>query len=328
MVRPFAVMAVAFSLATWSCVRPASTSLKAQATPPENKELPAAAPLSLTVERSESCTTPAVRKEFRSLSADEWQRFVAGVKRLMERPKAGTLTGPSVYDQLVKIQVDHYEVVQGYAVQLPFYRWLLKVFETELRKIDATLAIPYWDWVRDAKTPHQSPLLTAAYLGGNGVGEKHCVVDGAFANHTVYFPTQGCLERNFNRGASIAPFPDAKHMKKMFNESRSLDTFRQFISYVPAGSVQQGVGGHLNSPAMANDPIFWLHMAYVDKYWADWQAKSPKNARAVNGLLKNHQVANADTPIAPSPYKIGDVLAIKDLCYSYQSSSAKAAGSR
>jgi hypothetical protein len=45
--------------------------------------------------------------------------------------------------------------------------------ETELRKIDPNIAIPYWDWSFDAAEPLKSPIFTDQYLyyrnGPNGM---------------------------------------------------------------------------------------------------------------------------------------------------------------
>ena len=47
---------------------------------------------------------------------------------------------------------------------LPWHRWFMYFVETELRKINSSIAIPYWDWSYDAQKPLESPLFTAPYL--------------------------------------------------------------------------------------------------------------------------------------------------------------------
>ena len=48
------------------------------------------------------------------------------------------------------------------------------------------------------------------------------------------------------------------------------------------------------TPAAPNDPIFWLHQAFVDKVWADWQRIHPDRAHRIDGLLAD------GTPAKPS----------------------------
>lgn len=30
-------------------------------------------------------------------------------------------------------------------------------------------------------------------------------------------------------------------------------------------------------PTPPNDPVFWLHHAFIDKLWADWQKRHPRS---------------------------------------------------
>ena len=39
--------------------------------------------------------------------------------------------------------------------------------------------------------------------------------------------------------------------------------------------VQVWVGGQRAPGVAPNDPVFWLHHAYIDKLWADWQRRHP-----------------------------------------------------
>lgn len=44
------------------------------------------------------------------------------------------------------------------------------------------------------------------------------------------------------------------------------------------GAVHAGthnaIGGEMAGPASPSDPLFWLHHAFIDKTWADWQTTS------------------------------------------------------
>ena len=61
------------------------------------------------------------------------------------------------------------------------------------------------------------------------------------------------------------------------------------------------------SPA---DPIFWLHHAYIDKQWFQWQ-QIPANV----GLMP--QLAGADRILDPWTENVDNAMSITDLGYSY-----------
>ena len=48
------------------------------------------------------------------------------------------------------------------------------------------------------------------------------------------------------------------------------------------------VGGYMANPVFSpNDPLFWLHHAFIDKTWADWQASSNgKNPPSPSTVIK------------------------------------------
>jgi tyrosinase len=142
------------------------------------------------VERAEQKTLH-IRKDVRSLTAEEKDDFIQAVLELKKR---------GIYDQFVKIHVDAVlhatpgenetpsSAVRNAAHRgpafLPWHRAYLHAFEIELQKINPAVTIPYWDWTVDAILPDasQSQVWSAAFMGGNGVKEKDWeVTDGPFA---------------------------------------------------------------------------------------------------------------------------------------------------
>ena len=66
--------------------------------------------------------------------------------------------------------------------------------------------------------------------------------------------------------------------------------------------------------ASPTDPLFWLHHAFIDKTWSDWQASANgKNPPNPNESLKP---ANMQTGV-PFGVKISSLLNIAALGYSY-----------
>lgn len=62
----------------------------------------------------------------------------------------------------------------------------------------------------------------------------------------------------------------------------------------------------------ANDPIYFLHQAFIDKTYSDWQAKH--NAADYGGTHRDRNVAASDT-LAPFNVKVSDTFNLP--CVSY-----------
>ena len=54
---------------------------------------------------------------------------------------------------------------------LPWRREFLMQVEADLRSIEPSAFVPYWDWTRDAKLPDptKAPIWDVDFLGGNGL---------------------------------------------------------------------------------------------------------------------------------------------------------------
>ena len=255
------------------------------------------------------------RKEIRNLTDDERNRFIAAVKKL-QTPQPGS--GVSKYDQLVKIHIDAAYETHNAAMYFPFHRAFLLEFERELQKIDPTVMLPYWDWSLDSQAPEHSPIFSANFMGGNG-GPGTCVANGAFAPWRPSYPAPHCLRRQFNAGNWINPFYSNEAIIQIISQATSYDALRRAIEYAPAGSVHVGIGGDMATMQAPNDPIYWLHIAYVDRIWRRWQQMRPEFANSVNGTLWSGAPIQTTTliPGLKTFYRVGDVLDTKKLCYDY-----------
>jgi tyrosinase len=132
-----------------------------------------------------------VRKNQKSLSSAERQRFVAAVKQM----KA---TG--VYDQYVQWHVDamgNMTTDPNYAHQgpafLPWHREFILLFEQDLQAADQTLGndasimLPYWDWTQETSSePSLNPLWADDFMGPDGDStDGQRVKSGPFATDTT-----------------------------------------------------------------------------------------------------------------------------------------------
>jgi tyrosinase len=182
----------------------------------------------------------------------------------------------------------------------PWHRRFLLYFEWDLQMIDPSVSIPYWDWTHDNQKT--SSLWSADFMGGNGRGSDGQVMTGPFAYHTGDWPiTYGVtdekyLTRNMGRPdrpivlPTKAELSDALAMplydKAPWNSAPSTQGFRNKIEGWTVSDtmggylhnrVHQWVGGHMIGGTSPNDPVFWLHHAFLDLVWVRWQRLHPKS---------------------------------------------------
>ncbi|MFF5500824.1 tyrosinase family protein [Streptomyces roseolus] len=240
------------------------------------------------------------RKNQRDLTTAERRRFVAAVLELKRR---GT------YDEFVRTHIDHYVADGAGRLRtahmapsfLPWHRKFLLEFERALRRIDATVTVPYWDWTRDS-TPAAS-LWAEDFMGGNGRRSDLQVTTGPFAYAKGKWTVKHAmteisfLTRDFGRPRDPVALPTAAQLEEVMRE-RTYDTapwnstspygFRNRLEGWAQGTgnerfrihnrVHRWVGGLMLGGGSVNDPVFWLHHSFVDLVWSRWQQRNPQAA--------------------------------------------------
>lgn len=182
----------------------------------------------------------------------------------------------------------------------PWHRIYLHHFETELRAIDATVTIPYWDWTDPACT---AAVFAPDFLGSNGRAEDGQVMDGPFAASTGNWnivikdddsdPT--FLARQFGHDPSATALPttamqtsvmartiyDAAPwydmMRTPAQRKAQVDSLFRFGLEVNLHNlVHRYVGGDMALAASPNDPVFFLHHCNLDRLWSLWEQTTGK----------------------------------------------------
>ena len=285
-----------------------------------------------------------VRKNVRSLTSAQKQTFV---KALLELKRTGR------YDKYVHL---HHRTMQPAVLPyepadpkyrngahcgpsfLPWHRAFLLLVESDLRAIDPSLFVPYWDWTLDAQNSATASVVFADdFMGGNGVeADQWRVATGPFAerngnwavpsypNEIPPLPGTG-LKRRF--GSAVPTLPTLGDVAMAVDEEVFYDTppydcspftvgFRNRIEgWVTSrgdprirfpgaqlhNRVHLWVGGNMVPMTSPHDPIFFLHHSFVDKLWADWQALQMKN----NPAWAPHYAPLKD---GPPGHNIDDVL--------------------
>ena len=208
----------------------------------------------------------------------------------------------------------------------PWHRVYLLEFEKALQKIDPGVSVPYWDWTRD-NTPAAS-LWADDFLGGNGRPGDHQVMTGAFAYREGNWRISAAVtEDHFLRrdlGKPSEPFdlPTAQDVARALQDpvydaapwtSVSTKGFRNRIEgwgiqgereVSNHNRVHGWVGGSMSGAASPDDPVFWLHHAFIDLLWTQWQAAHPRSrylpARGLPASDPQHgRVFALDEPMPP-----------------------------
>jgi tyrosinase len=275
------------------------------------------------------------RKNQRNLTSSQRSRFVEAV---VELKRAGR------YDKYVRLHAEYFasdgeaglRVAHMAPTFFPWHRQFLLVFEGELRELDRDVTIPYWDWTADNAST--SALWAADFMGGDGRTSDGRVVTGPFAYRTGNWPiTYGVTQEKYltrylgrpDRPIALptkAELDDALSMATYdmapWNSAPSTEGFRNRIEGWPVDEseggylhnrVHQWVGGHMVGAASPNDPVFWLHHAFIDLIWVRWQRLHPASgylpAEPLTGDdSERGRVISLDEPMPPFGVRPSQVM--------------------
>lgn len=245
---------------------------------------------------STSSSNLRVRKELRDLSPFELRRWRTVMRTLMtERPSNASFNPPpSFWDLLVAVHIVFgYEAHNG-AYFLPWHRFFLLYLENHIRAYYySDFALPYWDWSQpeEAADPAVSTVWGPDYLGGsahepdsnntttsssNGAPIPNGPFHGTFAHYLDNHP----VRRGFNssRSGSMRPLVNSSTLAALIHRPVVADSdwtsWGAFSDAVETAHnrLHADVGGDMfvtrTSP---NDPVFYVHHAFVDRVWWERQ---------------------------------------------------------
>ncbi|MET9392300.1 tyrosinase family protein [Streptomyces sp. NPDC006624] len=235
------------------------------------------------------------RKDVSTLTRSERRRFV---KAMLEVKRRGE------YDEFVRIHIEYYTADGEDGLRtahmapsfLPWHRQFLLDLEKALRRVDSSVSVPYWDWTRNrsaTSTPWTADLLGGtgrrsdrqvmtgpfAYAEGNWT-IKHGVTDEEFltrdlgrARDPIQLPTRTDLERALKDPLYDASPWDSTARKGFRNKLEGWGSGRGSASWLNHNRVHRWVGGAMVGGASVNDPVFWMHHAFIDLVWDRWQRR-------------------------------------------------------
>lgn len=102
----------------------------------------------------------------------------------------------------------------------------------------------FQDYSVDFAAPDRSPVLSAAFLGGNGdAADDFCVNDGLVANWTMLFPFVHCLARDFGATGQLVPWTPPEWQTHLLQAYDYFDEFRERVEHSVHYVVHAGLGG-------------------------------------------------------------------------------------
>ncbi|KAL3077985.1 hypothetical protein niasHS_012927 [Heterodera schachtii] len=159
------------------------------------------------------------------------------------------------------------------------------IFEIALRAIDPSVAVPYWDSTMDQRLddPADSIMWTNLFLGSSD--DDGYVVDGFLAN---WITSNGDrVQRNLGIDGELLAEDEIIHIitnrryenvfgfpsRKAKNTECTLPmTKAQDLLEFNHNNVHTWIGGDMEKlPTSPQDPIFFMHHAFVDFIWEQWR---------------------------------------------------------
>lgn len=251
-----------------------------------------------------------VRKNQASLTAAEKRRFVDALLELKRTGRYDTFV--TTHNAFIMSDTDNGDRVGHRSPSfLPWHRRFLIQFEQALQAVDPSVALPYWDWTVDRTVT--ASLWAPDFLGGTGRARDGQVAEGPFAVSggrwpvTVTVDGRGFLRRALGSGVPQLPTRsevDAVLAMPTYDSApwnSASDGFRNHLEGWRGvnlhNRVHVWVGGQMATGASPNDPVFWLHHAFIDRLWAQWQARHPSSAYLPAARTRN--VVSVDDVMRP-----------------------------
>jgi tyrosinase len=195
------------------------------------------------------------RKNQATLSPGEKQAFVNALLGLKKQPSQFYPPTASRYDDYVALHLNSMfgmtSVYPGWAHQgpafLPWHRYYIRHLELDLKAIDSSVGLPYWDWTADRSADPSVPgsPWTDDFMGANGDPNDHHVATGPFAGSRgqwklVLFsdpegePHDPSLKRNFGTFPKADQLPTQEQVADCLKEKPYYVSFwRAFKDLMP-----------------------------------------------------------------------------------------------
>ncbi|KAL8710083.1 MAG: hypothetical protein Q9225_007361, partial [Loekoesia sp. 1 TL-2023] len=241
-----------------------------------------------TPNHAKTCKSPALRREWRSLSQEEKIEYIQAVKCLKTVPSLLQLN-QTLYDDFPWVHKNFGEDSHDAAPFLAWHRYFIHVYEQKLQEHCGYQGhLTYWDWTLDWENITLSPVWDdKTGFGGTGnastgtpIFKAYCVTEGPFAGLEVpYFEDiykPHCLLRGFD--GNLKDFRERIHPGALMDLLLSPDysSLNLGLEHGPHVAIPQSVNGDFSLHTAPFDPVFFLHHTQLDRMWWRWQHAMPE----------------------------------------------------
>lgn len=237
------------------------------------------------------------REEFTDMSDDRRERFFNTFKAI-------STPGHESYDAYVELinlhpkgsDWDEGNIIHNDPYFLIWHRWYLKALEDLLQVEDCRVTLPWWRWSRKSSGWQEgAPFLDEDFWLGLDDKEDGCdwggccVTSGPFA-YPDWSPAKtewfdGCMRRNFQ----LHDMPTLSQITTVQNlPADNFVLYSQELESVIHNMVHWLIGGDMGSMSSPRNPEFFLHHAYIDRLWDQWQRKSDAHMEAYGDFPRDY----------------------------------------
>ncbi|KAJ3130422.1 hypothetical protein HK100_008046 [Physocladia obscura] len=285
-----------------------------------------------------ACTSPLLRVEWSTLSANQKTQYVAAIKALADRPQnpSGVLADAATISlkDFTNFHARASPWAHGSAEFYPYHRAMVYVFEQAMQTAGWSGGVVYWDWPAINTNWWTSDVLSSTYFGSPTSSDpNNCVIDGVllpgWTRISSYAPgmhttavTQ-CLGRCSDVGSATTAPPD-------INARYSALTYAAFRGDSIDDNDESPVTP-LATKLLAEEAPVALHHALVDKVWWRWQQRCPAFMYDYDGPLTNNDpidltssdVATMTQDVDTLGITVGQLLNPEGdlLCFTYTTSA-------
>lgn len=170
---------------------------------------------------------------------------------------------------------------------LAWHRRQMFEMEQAVQDINPKISLAFWDTTTDQAL--NSPLWDESFIGS--------------------FNTNWDLRRRLGNNG---PMPTPLELSNLFN----ISNFFEFSNELERRNVHRGAhvwtGGAMPTPLSPRDPIFYLHHAFVDFVWYQWEEEYQNSAYLTTSMLRydGTYVFNGQTLPLVNPNDITDTRAL------------------
>ena len=210
--------------------------------------------------------------------------------RQVEKMTAVVMAIQAGMDKRFSAYVDFYskslKAIQNSPTYLHWHRVFLFELETELRRYDANVTLPYWAWSYEAYDARSSSVFSDKMLGSHylqlpnedqssSYGSDELwpgsnIKTGLFADLKSELPVPDYVARGYLADEPLK-FHGRNCFKALENRSTNWLTLSETLEYF-SRAFKYAIGGTMASLVWAPaDPLFLLHHTYIDCEWDKWQ---------------------------------------------------------